>query len=91
MGFISLLLTVLQGPISGICVSESIASTWHPCNKKKGNSKTETDSSNNRRRLFQFLDSGASNRRVLAAKSGDKCADEVYKLSLFLTAELQPA
>nr|WDE40436.1 mildew resistance locus O [Manihot esculenta] len=76
MGFISLLLTVLQGPTSGICVSESIASTWHPCNKKKGNSKTETDSSNNRRRLFQFLDSGASNRRVLAAKSGDKCADE---------------
>ncbi|MED6184321.1 hypothetical protein PIB30_046341 [Stylosanthes scabra] len=31
MGFISLLLTVLQGPISRICVPEKLASTWHPC------------------------------------------------------------
>ncbi|MED6218526.1 MLO-like protein 12 [Stylosanthes scabra] len=31
MGFISLLLTVLQGPISRICVPEKLAATWHPC------------------------------------------------------------
>ncbi|KAF2318557.1 hypothetical protein P3X46_033948 [Hevea brasiliensis] len=43
MGFISLLLTALQSPISNICISESVASTWHPCNKKQEESKTVTD------------------------------------------------
>ncbi|KAJ9159953.1 hypothetical protein P3X46_025402 [Hevea brasiliensis] len=43
MGFISLLLTALQSPISNICISESVASTWHPCNKKQEESKTITD------------------------------------------------
>ncbi|KAF2295854.1 hypothetical protein GH714_034586 [Hevea brasiliensis] len=73
MGFISLLLTVLQGPISEICISESTASTWHPCNKNQHKSKTGTDSKDNNRRLLQFLDTGASTRRYLAAKSGNKC------------------
>ncbi|GAB4836465.1 hypothetical protein Ancab_001376 [Ancistrocladus abbreviatus] len=31
LGFISLLLTVLQAPLSKICVSKSIAQSWHPC------------------------------------------------------------
>ncbi|KAL1345421.1 hypothetical protein HN51_019169 [Arachis hypogaea] len=35
MGFISLLLTVLQGPISRICVPEKLAATWHPCNHQQ--------------------------------------------------------
>ncbi|KDP25722.1 hypothetical protein JCGZ_23943 [Jatropha curcas] len=31
MGLISLLLTALQEPISKICISKSVASSWHPC------------------------------------------------------------
>lgn len=34
LGFISLLLTVGQGPIADICIPSKIARTWHPCNKK---------------------------------------------------------
>ncbi|XP_039020089.1 MLO-like protein 6 [Hibiscus syriacus] len=34
MGFISLLLTVLQDSIADICISKSIADTWHPCDIK---------------------------------------------------------
>ncbi|OAY38818.1 MLO-like protein 12 [Manihot esculenta] len=74
MGFISLLLTALQDPISEICISQSVASTWHPCKSQK-ESKTETDSTDNRRRLLQFLDAGGSTRRYLAGKSEDKCAE----------------
>ncbi|XP_047328248.1 MLO-like protein 12 [Impatiens glandulifera] len=40
MGFISLLLTVGKAPISGICVSEKVAKSWHPCDKEK---QTEYD------------------------------------------------
>lgn len=76
MGFISLLLTALQDPISEICISQSVASTWHPCKSQK-ESKTETDSTDNRRRLLQFLDAGGSTRRYLAGKSEDKCAENV--------------
>ncbi|XP_057426704.1 MLO-like protein 2 isoform X1 [Lotus japonicus] len=39
MGFISFLLTVFKDPISNICISKQVASTWHPCHpeeKKKG-------------------------------------------------------
>lgn len=82
MGFISLLLTIGQGPISQICVSRSVADTWHPCDKqheaqKYGanlNSTTKTGA----RRLFSlmFPDSDTP-RRSLAAKKYDKCAERV--------------
>ncbi|CAI0411738.1 unnamed protein product [Linum tenue] len=39
LGFLSLLLTVFQSPISSICVSESIGATWHPCTKKQEKSE----------------------------------------------------
>ncbi|KAI3761783.1 hypothetical protein L1987_52205 [Smallanthus sonchifolius] len=32
LGFISLLLTVGQEPISDICIPSKVARTWHPCN-----------------------------------------------------------
>ncbi|CAK7327428.1 unnamed protein product [Dovyalis caffra] len=79
LGFISLLLTVGQSPISNICISKKIGATWHPCNKKEeaemNNSEdTETDYEN-RRKLLSIPDSaGESFRRVLAAGSTDKCA-----------------
>ncbi|PKI43244.1 hypothetical protein CRG98_036330 [Punica granatum] len=31
LGFISLLLTILQDPISGMCISKKVAFTWRPC------------------------------------------------------------
>nr|GMD71226.1 MLO-like protein 6 [Ipomoea batatas] len=77
LGFISLLLTVLQGPISNICIPASVGATWHPCSKKDEEEKYKTPSSeqhwelsseeNSRRRL---LAAGGEVRRVLAAAAG---------------------
>ncbi|KAH8497265.1 hypothetical protein H0E87_019811 [Populus deltoides] len=77
MGFISLLLTILQGPISDICIPGNIAATWHPCSKNQEKEKVSEsdDSENSRRRLLQFLGSGESHRRFLASKY-DKCAEK---------------
>uniref|UniRef100_A0A2P2NHU2 Uncharacterized protein MANES_10G044600 n=1 Tax=Rhizophora mucronata TaxID=61149 RepID=A0A2P2NHU2_RHIMU len=75
MGFISLLLTVLQEPISNFCISESLASTWHPCSKKQ-ETKVSKDSTGDRRRLLQLLDSGEIHRRSLATSKYDKCLDK---------------
>jgi mlo protein len=33
VGFISLLLTVLEDPITSICVPKSVSNSWHPCNR----------------------------------------------------------
>ncbi|XVE68937.1 hypothetical protein DITRI_Ditri09bG0110000 [Diplodiscus trichospermus] len=74
MGFISLLLTVFQGPISGICIPTGIANTWHPCSKKAEDKKYSESSG---RRLLEFSDDSTSiARRVLASKDEDKCAKE---------------
>lgn len=87
LGFISLLLTVGQDPISNICVSEKIASTWHPCSKQKEaemNKYISGDLEGHRRRLFTADDGGV--RRVLAAAGTDKCADKAcYSYLLFFS------
>ncbi|XP_034704664.1 MLO-like protein 12 [Vitis riparia] len=46
LGFMSLLLTVLQTPISKICISKSVGSTWYPCDvdEKKFKNTCGTDS-----------------------------------------------
>ncbi|XP_058219242.1 MLO-like protein 6 isoform X2 [Rhododendron vialii] len=81
LGFISLLLTVGQGPISTICISKSVGSTWHPCSKeheaKLTKTYTETDDKEGegRRKLLSAAVEG-SFRRVLAAGSTDKCAEQ---------------
>ncbi|XWS75132.1 hypothetical protein CRYUN_Cryun01aG0059100 [Craigia yunnanensis] len=73
MGFISLLLTVLQGTISDICIPTSIANTWHPCDKK-AEAKKYSESSG--RKLLEFSDDSTTiARRSLAAKY-DKCAEK---------------
>lgn len=83
LGFISLLLTVLQDPISGICVSKSIANSWHPCPDKLEKGKYSSDDKESRRKLLSFLDSGTvSTRRSLATKGNDKCAEEARSFSL---------
>ncbi|KAJ6428988.1 hypothetical protein OIU84_020598 [Salix udensis] len=74
LGFISLLLTILQGPISDICIPKSVAATWHPCSREQEEAKAGK-SNGNLRRLLQFLDSGESHRRFLVSKY-DACIDK---------------
>ncbi|KAI4351314.1 hypothetical protein L6164_005688 [Bauhinia variegata] len=80
LGFISLLLTVLQEPISGICISRKAATSWHPCEdqKKPKTAKVEEtkdySDDNNGRKLLEFVEYVP--RRVLATKGFDKCADQ---------------
>ncbi|CAL5387969.1 unnamed protein product [Camellia sinensis] len=78
LGFMSLLLTVGQGPISGICVSKAIGATWHPCSKRQENKyqgvTKKYSGDNSRRNLLAFLeDTGENQRRVLASPKDDKC------------------
>ncbi|XP_024023473.1 MLO-like protein 2 [Morus notabilis] len=76
LGFISLLLTVGQDSISRICISKSVAETWHPCEKNKNSDKG--NSGKNGRRLLDFLESDqfSDHRRSLATKGYDKCAEK---------------
>lgn len=86
LGFISLLLTVGGNFISKICIPESVANTWHPCDKgreaelnnEKETTEQETTEHENRRRLLAAVAaSGGSIRRALAAGSTtDKCASK---------------
>ncbi|KAL5800235.1 hypothetical protein ACOSQ4_033119 [Xanthoceras sorbifolium] len=79
MGFISLLLTMGQGIVSEICVSKSIANSWHPCSKEEETSKygSSKDITIGRRRLLSFFYSAtASTRRSLAATKYDQCAEK---------------
>ncbi|XWS07929.1 hypothetical protein CRYUN_Cryun41cG0033800 [Craigia yunnanensis] len=73
MGFISLLLTVFQGPISNICISTSIANTWHPCNKKTEAKKLSESSG---RKLLEFSDDITTIARRILASKDDKCAEK---------------
>ncbi|XP_039686105.1 MLO-like protein 6 isoform X2 [Medicago truncatula] len=82
LGFISLLLTVGEGLISRICISEKVAATWHPCSN---NANIESDdeelidheTGGSRRLLAALLASqGDNHHRILAGGGGDKCAEE---------------
>ncbi|XP_041991401.1 MLO-like protein 12 [Salvia splendens] len=96
LGFISLLLTVGQGPISEICISEEVAATWHPCNKKQEGKKypLEKIDGESRRRLLMDGSDAESYRRILAAGAPDKCAakgkvafissDGIHQLHIFI-------
>ncbi|KAG2267917.1 hypothetical protein Bca52824_062472 [Brassica carinata] len=86
MGFISLLLTIGQTPISNICISQSVASSMHPCSaadeaRKYGKKDTpkkgddDEENSGHRRLLLELADSYI-HRRSLATKGYDKCAEK---------------
>ncbi|XP_035548506.1 LOW QUALITY PROTEIN: MLO-like protein 12 [Juglans regia] len=95
LGFISLLLTVLQQPISGICISKSVGTTWRPCEQLKSPTKKNYQNSTGRK-LLQFLESGFGERRRLATKGYDKCAEKgkvafmsayaIHQLHIFISA-----
>ncbi|KAI3427679.1 MLO-like protein [Psidium guajava] len=98
LGFISLLLTVGQDPISHICISEKVGATWHPCSKSEEQRKSAYDDSShdesNGRKLLGLPDSHGGGRRVLAAATYDKCAakgkvpfvsaDGIHQLHIFI-------
>ncbi|XP_058110214.1 MLO-like protein 6 [Magnolia sinica] len=99
LGFISLLLTVGQAPISKICIPESVGNTWHPC---KRNSTEGHQSTNNNEKTSSGDDSDdgvgrkllwSSARRILAGGGTDKCAkgkvplvsaDGIHQLHIFI-------
>lgn len=95
LGFLSLLLTVGQGPISRICISEKVAGTWHPCSKDDESHDSDSEDSqhgtNGRRLLAAFY--ASDTRRVLAGGGSDKCAqgkvpfvssDGIHQLHIFI-------
>ena len=76
LGFISLLLTIGQGPISNICVSEKVANSFLPCRKNSSSGSSSPDGDSSRRKLLQFAYSDPSYRRILAGGSSDKCVEK---------------
>jgi len=85
LGFLSLLLTVGQGLISRICISEKVASTWHPCSHENTDTEESEHGTNSRRLLAAFNGSNeVTPRRVLAGGGSDKCG-EVGRILLFFS------
>ncbi|XP_074369667.1 MLO-like protein 12 [Apium graveolens] len=99
LGFISLLLTVLKGTLSEICIPKAIANSWLPCDKKfEEEHEEDFDGDDGHRKLLSFTNlTGTSRRRSLAAAAyTDKCAakgkvqflseDALHQLHLFIFA-----
>lgn len=86
LGFLSLLLTVGQGLISRICISEKVASTWHPCSHENTDTTEESEQGTNSRRLLAAFHGSneVTSRRVLAGGGSDKCG-EVGRILLFFS------
>ncbi|WZY82061.1 hypothetical protein YC2023_028445 [Brassica napus] len=80
LGFISLLLVVLQTPVSQICIPERIAATWHPCSSHQESTKYGKDYIDDGRKILEDYDSNDfySPRRSLATKGYDKCAEKAF-------------
>ncbi|KAF8397661.1 hypothetical protein HHK36_016582 [Tetracentron sinense] len=84
MGFISLLLTVGQGPISNICISESLGNTWKPCTQKQATKlnnkqKLYSDDNNRRRLLLMIPDSSTRRGKVSFVSTGG-----IHQLHIFI-------
>jgi mlo protein len=77
LGFISLLLTILQNPITGICVTVDLAKTWLPCSKKFKYYVPDYDDTKSKhdRKLLEHFSSSYNPRRSLA-QGYDTCADK---------------
>ncbi|XP_077216799.1 MLO-like protein 6 [Tasmannia lanceolata] len=74
LGFISLLLTVLQSHISEICIPMSVGNSWHPC-KRNDEITTSTDDAESSDDSVGRKLLWGSGRRILAGGGGgtDKC------------------
>ncbi|XP_033133752.1 MLO-like protein 2 isoform X3 [Brassica rapa] len=77
LGFISLLLTVAQTPISSLCIPKSIASSMRPCSAaeiaKKELDKKEADKQKSTGKLLLELAESYIPRRSLATKGYNEC------------------
>ncbi|CAK7325027.1 unnamed protein product [Dovyalis caffra] len=71
LGFISLLLTVFQGRINTICISEELSKKMLPC-KKEGEGSKETTA--HFQTFFSFFPGGASSRLLAEASSANSCS-----------------
>lgn len=86
MGFISLTITILQDPVSRICVRESVYNKWTPCDISKRPVKAAAPSANE-------AEAPASRRRLLATESTNTCkagyepfisAETIHQLHIFI-------
>uniref|UniRef100_A0A0D3B5U0 MLO-like protein n=1 Tax=Brassica oleracea var. oleracea TaxID=109376 RepID=A0A0D3B5U0_BRAOL len=68
LGFISLLLVVLQSPVSQICIPERIAATWHPCSREQELAKYGKD----------YIDDGREGKVALVSAYG------IHQLHIFI-------
>ncbi|KAL0651220.1 hypothetical protein Bca4012_093911 [Brassica carinata] len=77
LGFISLLLTVAQTPISSFCIPKSVASSMRPCSAaeiaKKELDKKEADKQKSTGKLLLELAESYIPRRSLATKGYNEC------------------
>ncbi|CAM0870171.1 unnamed protein product [Alopecurus aequalis] len=77
VGFLSLLLTVLQDPISKICISKKAGSIMLPCKLDKAAYDSGGDKGKGSRRRLLSLFQAETHRRFLAgAPAADVCAAE---------------
>lgn len=78
LGFISLLLTVLQDRIAKICMPKHLANHWLPCKKED----TSSSSFTNHFQKATFITSVGTGRRLLAEASGIEYCDKKGKVPL---------
>lgn len=79
LGFISLLLTIGQGPISSICVPAKVATIMLPCSKN--NKEGEDGGQTNRRKLLWHEREGALRRVLAGASTSDSCSN--YRVRVY--------
>nr|AQX37912.1 MLO family protein [Hevea brasiliensis] len=82
LGFISLLLTVFQGRITSICISEKLANKWLPCKNKSDATGTA-----HFKAFFSFFPGGSA-RRLLAESSDSASSCSKGKVPILSTTAL---
>ncbi|KAK1571443.1 hypothetical protein Q3G72_017169 [Acer saccharum] len=78
MGFVSLLLTMGQTTISGICVSQKVANSWHPCNKQQEEAKNEDAEKAAKKLIIRYDECSDRNQVAFVSSYG------VHQLHIFI-------
>lgn len=73
LGFISLLLTVFQSPVSKICVPKSVGDSWHPCKPGEEDDDSGAPRGSDGHRRLLYTESSTIFRRILAGGGTDNC------------------
>ncbi|TXG54646.1 hypothetical protein EZV62_019902 [Acer yangbiense] len=66
--------SVGQSLISDICIPESVANTWHPCNKEREEELNKVATTDQEETESEHRHGGSFRRVLAAASSTDKCA-----------------